>query len=280
MPAPTAAISTGTPNAERMTRTMNQNSNPDFVFMGNANVARPPSFYVRIFNVSDYEQKIERPWVSFNPAHKSKVIIIKAKKPGEMYSAPFLISDVVQIPDRNIHTGQMGSYGVDGKFLAQDALNPDEPQGNWKTVRELGAGQAGNEGTNLYHWGLFWTLNETPTDEEVLTAVARMEANYNRLIDEAKTLWMSGEQGRKQIGNTHRRAAQYYRQEFEWNQVYKATQECPGCGSRISMVAVVCPKCPATLNWEKALSLGLRTVDQAVAAGIMEPQAEHLAKKK
>jgi hypothetical protein len=286
MPVPTATIGTDTANAQRMSNVMNRQNNPDYVFTGNINLAHKPEFFVRIFNVSDMEHRIERPWVNYNPAQRAKMIIIPACEAGQKHSKPFVINDIVQVPIRHVTSGEMDARGVDGKFLAQDALNPDDPSGSWKTVKPIGAGQSTNEGTNLYHWGCFWErtktddLTEEPSMEAVEMAVRRMEANYNRLIDEAKTFWMGGDQMRLQIGNTHRRAASYYGLEFEWNQVYKATMDCPGCGSRVPQTAAICPKCPSTFNWERALSLGLRTVDQAIAAGVMEPQAVEMATPK
>ena len=262
------------------TKAMTDEANPEFTFIGDANQQHTPQYFVYIFNVSDVEVKIERPWVNFNPTQRGKMIVVSARQEGERVSKPFKIADIVQVPLRNDTTRTYQSIGQHGEFLAQDALNPEDIQGNWRTVRAMATGSAINEGTNLYHWGLFWTKNEVPADEEVSAAVNRLEANYNRLIDEAKILWATGEQGRLQIGNTHRRAAQYFGMEFEWNVLYKSLQECPGCGSKISKAAVVCPKCPAVFNWEKALGLGLRTVDQAVAAGIMEPQAESMAPKR
>jgi hypothetical protein len=265
------------PNAARMSRAMMGPLNPEYVFTGNANIVREPQFYVRIFNVGDMEHRIERPWVAFNPAARAKIILIPACKPGEPYSKPFVIADVVQQPKRHVTTGEMDTVGVDGKFLAQDALNPEDMHGNWRTVRPMDASRAVNEGTNLYRWGCFWTTNETPSDEELKAAGDQRDAYYNHLIEEAKLFWMGGTDGRKQIGNTHRRAASYFGLEFEWNQIYKATKECPECGTRVPIAASICSKCPMTFNWEQALSRGVRTKDQAIAAGVWKGQAEEFA---
>lgn len=261
------------------TKAMINEANPDFTFIGDANQQHTPQYFVYIFNVSDVEVKIERPWVNFNPTQRGKMIIVAARQEGERYSKPFKIADIVQVPLRNDTTRTYQSIGQRGEFLAQDALNPEDMQGNWRTVRTMSTGSALNEGTNLYHWGLFWTKNEVPSDEEVTAAVNRLETNYNRLIDEAKLLWASGEKARLEIGNTHRRAAQHFGLEFEWNVLYRSLQECPGCGTRVSKKAAICPKCPWTFNWEQALAGGVRTVEQAMAAGIMEPQAESMTKK-
>jgi hypothetical protein len=279
MPVPTATIDGGSANAARMTRAMESEKNPPFVFTGNANLLHKPEYYVRIFNVGDMEHRIERPWVNFNPAHRARMIIIPACEAGEKYSKPFIIQDVIQVPVYSLGQGEFSTRGVDGRFLAQDAIHPEDPHGNWRTLRPINQGMASNEGTNLYRWGVFWTTNEIPAEDELKTAKTRQEEFYNHLIEEAKTYWMAGPEARRQIGNTHRRAASYFSLEFEWNQVYKARMECPGCGTSIPQTAVICFKCPATFNWQKALDLGLRTVKQAIEAGMLEPQAEEMAKK-
>jgi hypothetical protein len=279
MPEITATINSGTANSQRMARAKNEEMNQPYVFMGNMNIQHTPQFYVRIFNIGYDEHKIERPWVSFNPAQRGKIIIIPACKPNEKYSKPFVIADIVQEPVLNVSMGNFLTRGVDGRFLAQDAINPEDPQGSWRTVRPMNQGMMMNEGTNLYNWGVFWTVNEVPAAEELAAAKERMESYFNYLIEEAKSLFMGAPDQRRQIGRTHRRAANYFGLEFEWNQIYRAKQECPGCGMLLPITAVVCQKCPATFNWQKAIELGLRTVDQAVAAGILKPQAEEMAKK-
>src|SRR4029077_17684840 len=229
MTEPNASLG-GSPQIKRAgvlaTKAMIDQANPEYTFIGNANLQHTPQYFVRIFNVSDVEVKIERPWVNFNPTQRGKLIVVPARQEGERVSKPFTIADIVQVPIRNDGNKTYQSIGQRGEFLAQDALNPEDMQGNWRTVRSLSPGSSINEGTNLYHWGLFWTNNETPTDEEIAAAVNRLDANYNNLIDEAKLLWASGEEGRKKIGNTHRRAAQHFGLEFEWNVLYRSLQEC------------------------------------------------------
>jgi len=283
MPEITARAEMGTENAQRMSNAKNREMNPPFVFTGNMNVLHKPEFFVRIWNVSKLEQRIERPWVNWNPAQRARMIIVPAREDGEEVGKPFIIQDVVQVPMENLGNGEFSTRGVDGKFLAQDAINPEDPRGNWKTFRPQNMGTGQNEGTNLYRWGCFWDTDSDrfaqPAKNLIETAVTRMEAHYNYLIDEAKALWGGGDKMRVQIGNTHRMAASYFELEFPWNQIYRAQKECPGCGTKVSKVAVVCSKCPATFDWTQALKLGLRTVAQAIEAGAIEGQAAELATK-
>ena len=256
------------------TNAKNAQENPEYNFIGDANTIRQVNYYVYIFNVSEVEVRIERPWVSYNPAQQSRMIVIPACEAGQRVSKPFKIADVVQVPLRNDSTKMVTLMGQKGEFLAQDAVNPEDPTGNWKTMRELGIGQSFNEGVNLYHWGLFWTRNETPTDEEVATARRRLTANYNRLINEAKMLWAGGEQKRLEIGATHRRAASHFKLEFPWNTLYTEQKQCPQCGTAALPTSVVCVNstCPVVFDWDQALAFGLRTIEQAIAAGVMDPE--------
>jgi hypothetical protein len=269
---PTAEIAgMTTENAQRMSRTMNREKNFGFIFNGDANLRHEPKFYVKIFNLAGFEHRVERPWV--HPQRIGNMIVIKACEPGQPYSEPFVIPDIVQMRTERPGSVELGVRGVDGRFLAQDALNPDDPQGNWKTMRPIPAGQAANEGTNLYNFGVFWTIAAEPSEEELFTARERLEATYNRLIDEANLLSLEGAAGTKMIGHLHRRAANYFGVDVEWNKRFHQKIECPECGAANIPTASVCSKCPMVFNWDKALKNGLRTKAQAVAAGIMSEQA-------
>jgi len=283
MPEANATIGTGTRNAQRMTRAKTDELNNNFVFTGNANLRHVPQFYVGIFNVSDMEQKIERPWV--HHTKQGKIILVPACEEGQPYGRPFLIPDIVQMPEERPGSWELGSRGVDGRFLAQDAVNPEDPTGSWKTVQDVSAGKAMNEGTNLYRVGCFWITAPTvallmPTDEEIAKANERLETTYNRLISEADMLFLQGAEGVKQIGPMHRRALNHFGESREWNKRYTRKIACPGCGEPVNAAASV-HKCAdglvAVINWEGALRSGAKTIADAVAAGVMERQAEEMA---
>lgn len=273
----TATIESGTPKARRGSGALENEKNNNFVFLGNANFSRKPEFFVKIFNVREREQKVDRPWV--NPGRQGSTIIIPEREPTARYSKPFLISDVVQMPEQRAGDFQFSSRGVDGKFLAQDALNPEEPTGSWKTVRPVGAASLQNEGTNLYHWGCWWTIELEPTDAEVEKAVERLEATYRRLIAEAEIFAVSGPDGVKQIGNTHREAANYFELSFTWNTFFKKQSSCPNCGRAIPNSASRCfhDGCKFVISWERALQQGTATLEEAERAGVLAGQAQAFA---
>ena len=81
MPQPTATIlGTNTPNARRMTRAKMEEMNPMGISLNNAFLNRTPAFYVYIYNVSDIQHRIERPW-----AHPA--VIVPPCEEGEAVSA-------------------------------------------------------------------------------------------------------------------------------------------------------------------------------------------------
>lgn len=276
---PTATIVRGSEHAPRLAEQKRRQENDKFVFMGDANLTHKPQFYVGIFNVSGIEQKIERPWV--HPQRGGRMILVQACPHGKKHSEPFVIPDIVQMPEEQPGSWRVRTYGQDGRFLAQDALNPEDPTGNWRTMREIGAGIAANEGTNLYQLGCFWITAPTkaelvPNEEEVNTAHTRLEKRFNALIEEANTFQMAGGEFQRQIGWLHRTAANYFGIDAPWNKRYTRRVACPNCDEANSPNAAVCinERCNTVFSWENAIKRGLRTIEQARAAGIIVAQAE------
>jgi hypothetical protein len=272
----------GTPKAKSTSETMARNENGEFVFTGDANLSHTPAFWVRIWNVSDMEQRIERPWVM--PGHAGKIIVIPARAEGETISQPFFIPDIVQLPVFRPGSSEINTRGVDGKFLAQDALNPEDMRGSWKTVRTVLAASLANEGTNLYWWGLFWDRtkgpdkNDSPDQEAAAKAVERLETNYNRLIDEANIMALNPKTV-GDIGHTHRRAANYFGRSFTWNMRYEKQNPCPNCGQSLPATASRCYQCKRVINTEQALAEGTLTREEAIAMGMIANQVDAMAKK-
>ena len=73
MPEVTAVIDAGSANARRMTATKNRELNDNFIFTSDANLTHIPKFWVGIFNVADFEHRIERPWV--HPQRMGQLIV-------------------------------------------------------------------------------------------------------------------------------------------------------------------------------------------------------------
>jgi ribosomal protein S27AE len=263
MPKPNAMISGDSKNAKRLTRAKMMEFNPEPEQISDANIRRKPEFFVYIYNCSTMEQRIARPW-----AHPE--LIIPACEKGEPYGQPCVIPDIVQ--DRIDRPGSwdIGVRGVDGTFLAQDAIHPEQTGGDWRSYRRVNSGTAANLGTDLYALGCWWSKNNPPTEEEVEIAHDRLAATYRREIQAANALQMAGKAD--EITPMQHRAADFFDLETGWHTELTARQVCPGCGEKVSIdMARHMPreKCGYVFDWNKALRAGIATKKEADEAGVM-----------
>jgi hypothetical protein len=104
--------------------------------------------------------------------------------------------------------------------------------------------------------GLFVCAGDSPTEEELRRARARLEEFYRALVAAADREWERSHSFLF-INDLERRAAAHLGLEKEWFYQQRETQECPGCGERIKPGVAVCKTCNAILDREKALALGL-----------------------
>jgi hypothetical protein len=268
MPLANAAIlGTDTDNAKRMTRAKMSEKNDRFIFSGDANLRRVPEYYVYIYNVGPFQHEITRPW-----AHPK--LVIPPCREGELISRPFVIPDIVQEPQQTAGSWTLNIRGLDGKFLAQDAIHPDFPTGNWENYRPIDVGHAVNDGTDLYKFGVWWTLDPEPAldSPEVLAARSLLEATCQNLIQQATELSMSGAEGLKMINSHMHRAADLFKITAPWHQRFTSKVECEGCGELINASVVrhmPKDKCGYVRDWEAALRAGMATKAEAIAAGVM-----------
>jgi ribosomal protein S27AE len=263
MPRVTAVISSDSRNARRLTRSKMMEHNPEPEQISDANIRRKPEFFVYIYNVSQIEQRIARPW-----AHPN--LVIPACEPDEPYGQPAVLPDIVQ--DRIDRPGSwdIGVRGVDGRFLAQDAIHPDLPGTDWKTYKPVPAGNAGSLGTDLYALGVWWSTNNPPTEEEVKTARDRLAATYRQQIQVANRLQMAGKSD--EITPLMHRAADFFDLDLAWHTELTARQVCPGCGEKVpASMARHMPreKCGYVFDWNAALRSGVATKKEADEAGVM-----------
>lgn len=268
MPRPNATLlGTDTPNARRMTRAKMEEFNPGGILLNNAFLNRTPDYYVYIYNAGDISHNIPRSW-----AHPA--VLIPPCEAGEAYSKPFIIPDIVAevLPQAGRHG--LAVNGTDGKFLAQDAINPEQPYGDWQTYTRISAAKAMSFGTDLYSLGVWWSLDPSPEvdSEEVVTARKRLTQTYEGLIQKATELSMGGPEAMKQITAMMHRAADYFNLTTPWHQKFTAKIMCPGCSAEIASGTVRhMPKtvCGFVLNWPAAIRGGMATLEEAEAAGVI-----------
>ena len=245
--------------------------NGEMFFNRDANAGRKPEYYIYLFNVSPIEHYIERSWgtlYSLGNGVSRRGVRIEACPEGAEYSKPYILPDIMQesyavIPG----LPEMAIRGEKGEFLAQDVLNPDQPFGNIDTIGTMNLANTFNEGTNLYAWGCFRTRNNPPKPEEIKKARTHWEKKANSLVLQGNQLAQQGKLS--DITQPMRDAATYLRVNVGWNQAFRSTIECPGCGEFISPnLARHMPKekCGYVLDWDKALTKGMATKAEYAAA--------------
>lgn len=263
---PNAAIIGDSENATRMTRSMMDQKNPTGILLNNAFLNRRPNYFVYIYNASDIQHVIPRPW-----AHPN--VIIPPCEAGEAYSRPFIIPDILAevIPQAGRHG--LAVNGVDGKFLAQDAIMPESPNGSWETYQRVAAGNAMSGGTDLYQLGCWWSLNPEPEvdSREVTLAHARLGAFYEEQIGKATALSLEGPKGVAMITPLMHRACDHFKLTTEWHKRFTARVECPGCGETVPAGIVrhmPKDKCGFVFNWLGAIKQGMATKAEAKESGV------------
>ena len=112
---------------------------------------------------------------------------------------------------------------------------------------------------NLTRQGIFASMNETPTDDELRKAETRREAYYRFRLQEADGLERSNPRQLQHILQLdHHMSAEYFGVESNWHRAPSAKVDCPNCGQKVSQGVAfhydngrVC-----VLDWERAWLAG------------------------
>lgn len=166
-----------------------------------------PKYHVYIFNIGPLKHVVEKGSLG--------TFVISPCEAGQKYSKPLVLPSVVRSSYKDAATYAMKTDDVEGKYIAQDIVNP-YIGGDW------------SEGQDLTEKGVFWSFNEIPTDEELAIAKTKMEAFFRRLLVSATELETKGQL--QFITPTMRLAATYFGEDRAWNRIYKKVGECPQCG--------------------------------------------------
>jgi hypothetical protein len=211
----TATIDPHSPIARQMTALKNKEFEFPLVFPSSI---EPPidldySKAVWTFNVSTLSQKIERP----NAPGGSW--IIHGRGTGEKFGRGPTFPEYFN--EITVGRGERHIRRIEGRFIAQDIINPEQPFGDIHTAdpgqyRYLGR----NINTNLYDWGCFWSGYPEPSKEELALAHRRLTGKCLSLIREAQLFWLEtrrdGDRRNAAITATHKFAAGYLDIKFEW----------------------------------------------------------------
>ena len=231
---PDAAI-TGTSVGEdfkfnRRSQAMSNDENlkyvPDFL---DPELTRKPEYFVYVFSVVD--PRPEGYHLIRNAPPLIHHLQIAELKPGETWTL------VTKFPHPVNQAGvdtqeQRVNYAHNAQRVAQDVVNPENITLNQDAV--LAADKSFTEGNDYGKLGVFWSLNEVPTEEEISKAVRRKETFYRRRLDQARALEASSPKDLFAfLTPTDRIAADYFDEEFSWHKVPRKPESCPNCGESI-----------------------------------------------
>lgn len=156
-----------------------------------------------------------------------------------------------------------------GWRVAIDILNPNNPSTD--PYATLGPNAAAyystGENVNLMKFGLFPSLNNPPTEAELLRAEAERDKSYSELVDEAFQEQASNPQGFRLWLKTHSDinvAMDSLGIEADWFQKVEVKISCPNCGDKVkagiafhkSSAGVLC-----VIDAERAAKAGVRVQD-------------------
>ena len=87
---------------------------------------------------------------------------------------------------------------------------------------------------DLTRQGVFASLNEVPTEEELKKAETRRVTYYKQIFEDMNGLMRSDpREAQSRLGQDHHLAAEMFGQDVDWHRVVSPKIECPNCGEKI-----------------------------------------------
>lgn len=186
---------------------------------------REPDHFVYIYSVSDRSFQISQPPLVSN-------LNIPARKEGERYIRVCTIPHPFNQYDRESGNGEVIVRAHVGELVAASLVNPNNP--TLDQDMRVPDGATLGLGVDLTAQGVFWSLNDPPTEQELMKAEKRRERYYRGLIERARTLEISNPQELEfLINQDYHMAAEFFGIETGWHKKYQLRAECPACGETI-----------------------------------------------
>jgi hypothetical protein len=239
---------------------MNRANNIDWQFVSqNYLLNRAPEYFVYIYNVSQQEHVVSRPPIM-------REMHIAARKQHERYAIVTRLPQPLLMPKGNVDSNEIDISAMDTRRFAMDIINPD----NLGINQDAAIDNVTGVGNDLGQKGVFWSLNNPPTEEEIVAAENRLKKRYKFLLEQARTVETSNP---KALADTlspeHHMAADYYHETLSWHGRPVHKDMCPRCGSLANVGAPfhalegggICVG-----DWDKAIAAGARSRSQAYEA--------------
>jgi hypothetical protein len=234
-------------------------------------LSRQADFFVYLFNIAKLEYKVSRLPII-------KEMIIPARKEGEKYARVTKLPSPFKMPKGNVDSNDIDIVILDGRRMAMDIVNPD----NLSLDQDAVITGSFSVGQNMGNLGVFWSLNEEPTEAELAAATRRMEKHYRSLLTDARSIETSNPQALPAVLTpTLHAAADYFHETFNWHKKEVHLENCPRCGSPARVGAPFHPMEGGGLcigDWDAAIKSGVRSRAQAYEATEL-PKYEPRVKK-
>jgi hypothetical protein len=242
---------------------MTRANNVEFNFAANHYLLnRKPEYLVYLYNVS--EQTFE---VSRSPILRR--LVINGRKKGEKFTMVTSFPQPLLVPKGSPDSSEIDIAAQDTRRFVMDIVNPDNLGLDQDTV--LDPKFVTSQGVDLGKKGVFWSLNNPPTEAEVEKAIKRMEKYYTYLIEQANTVQVSAPATLKDVLTPeHHFACDYFGEEHSWHTAKRSRPiDCPNCGDRIKDTVAFHKTSDGglcVLDWKRTVASGTRTRQQAFEA--------------
>lgn len=217
-----------------------------------------PKHVFYIFNIGPLEHVV--PKGSGGPVGGYR---IKACEKGKPFSEPCIIPSIVT--DTYMVENMIRTHSVTGEFMCRDIVHPfiahsvDGREAGWSI------------GQNLDDFGVFWTKNNPPTNEELQIAKEKMEKTFRSALAEANML--EAQNRLQDITPLMRHAARHFGEDRDWNKIYQRHASCPACGGQMKE-GIAVHSCGAVLNWPLAILHSVKNFDDAKRFGVYSESLE------
>jgi len=257
--------------SESMTKANNQGFNfslQDYLY------SRKPDFWVYVFNISETAFNVFRPplFANFHIIGLGSVdaegnrVKYKESEDGTKYVLSAKLPSPLLTPQGSVDSYEVSTSLLDTRRVVQDICNPD----NFSLDQNAVISNPTNIGNDLNKKGVFWSLNEVPTQKEITDARLRMERHFNSVLEKMKALEASDTKAMQEaISPETHAAAEYFNVETTWHTKRSQPMDCPVCGDRIRKGVAFHKTIEGTLciiDWARTVKAGVRTRSAAYEA--------------